>query len=191
MTSPIQVAEMTTGLLLLKPPGAADSARLLAYRERNRAHLEPWEPKRTGQFYTLQAVEEQLGRMERLAEEESAQFWLLQFPDSDEVVGECAFTNIVRGPFQACHLGFSLDSRHTGKGLMREALTAAIAHMFEVHGLHRIMANHQPSNTSSEKLLRRLGFEREGLARKYLKINGRWADHVLTSLINPVEAKDD
>ncbi|MYN17417.1 GNAT family N-acetyltransferase [Rugamonas sp. FT107W] len=191
MISPIQVAQMTTDRLLLKHPAADDGARLLAYRERNRAHLEPWEPKRTGQFYTLQAVEEQLGRMERLVEEKSALFWLLQLPDSDEVVGECAFTNIVRGPFQACHLGFSLDSRHTGKGLMHEALAAAIAHMFEVHGPHRIMANHQPSNTSSEKLLHRLGFEREGLAKKYLKINGRWADHVLTSLINPVEAKDD
>lgn len=191
MTSPVQIEQMTTGRLLLKRPAAGDNARLLAYRERNRAHLEPWEPKRTGQFYTLQSVEEQLGRMERLVEEKSALFWLLQFPDSEEVVGECGFTNIVRGPFQACHLGFSLDSRHTGKGLMHEALTAAIAHMFEVHGLHRIMANHQPSNASSEKLLHRLGFEREGLARKYLKINGRWADHVLTSLINPAEAKDD
>jgi len=191
MTSPVQIEQMTTGRLLLKRPAAGDSARFLAYRERNRAHLEPWEPRRTGQFYTLQAVEEQLGRMERLVEEESALFWLLQFPDSDEVVGECGFTNIVRGPFQACHLGFSLDSRHTGKGLMHEALTAAITHMFEAHGLHRIMANYQPSNTSSEKLLHRLGFEREGLARKYLKINGRWADHVLTSLINPAEAKDD
>lgn len=191
MTSPVQIAQMAAGRLLLRRPAAGDGAKLLAYRERNRAHLEPWEPKRTGQFYTLQAVEEQLGRMERLVEERSALFWLLQFPDSEEVVGECAFTNIVRGPFQACHLGFSLDGQHTGKGLMHEALSAAIAYTFEVHGLHRIMANYQPSNASSEKLLRRLGFEREGLARKYLKINGRWADHVLTSLINPADAKDD
>lgn len=191
MTSPIQHAQLTTGRLLLKRPAAGDGARMLAYRERNRAHLEPWEPARTDLFYTMQAVEEQLGRMMRMVEEKSALFWLLQCPDSEEVVGECGFTNIVRGPFQACHLGFSLDSRHTGKGLMHEALVAAIAHTFEVQGLHRVMANYQPSNASSEKLLRRLGFEREGLARKYLKINGRWADHVLTSLLNPVEAKDD
>ena len=46
------------------------------------------------------------------------------------------------------------------------------------------MANYQPANVWSEALLQRLGFEREGLARRYLKINGHWADHVLTSLIN-------
>ena len=68
---------------------------------------------------------------------------------------------------------------------MREALQVAIAHMFEAQQLHRIMANYQPVNLKSEKLLHSLGFEREGLARQYLNINGRWADHVLTSLINP------
>lgn len=183
MSSPSE--QLVTVRLLLTRPAAGDSAGLLAFRQENRAHLEPWEPQRTEQFYTLQAVEERLGQMARQVEENSAVYWLLRFPHRAEVVGECSFTNIVRGPFQACHLGFSLDSRHTGQGLMHEALVAAIADLFEVHGLHRIMANYQPRNSSSEKLLRRLGFEREGLARKYLKIGGEWADHVLTSFINP------
>ena len=68
---------------------------------------------------------------------------------------------------------------------MAQALQAAIAHIFQCVGLHRIMVNYQPANVRSEALLQRLGFEREGLARRYLKINGHWADHVLTSLINP------
>ena len=55
---------------------------------------------------------------------------------------------------------------------MHEALTAAIAHVFEVQKLHRVMANYQPDNLASEKLLQRLGFEREGYARQYLNING-------------------
>jgi ribosomal-protein-alanine N-acetyltransferase len=67
---------------------------------------------------------------------------------------------------------------------MHEALTAAIAHVFEVQKLHRVMANYQPDNLASEKLLQRLGFEREGYAMQYLNINGIWADHVLTSLIS-------
>ena len=70
---------------------------------------------------------------------------------------------------------------------MHEALAAAISHTFETLELNRIMANYQPDNHRSEKLLRCLGFEREGLAKKYLKINGQWTDHVLTSLINPAE----
>ncbi|WP_338941435.1 GNAT family N-acetyltransferase [Paraburkholderia sp. 22B1P] len=102
------------------------------------------------------------------------------------MVGDCNFTNIVRGPFQACHLGFSLAKRFEGQGLMREALTSAITYIFDEIGLHRIMANIRPENVRSARLLERLGFEREGLARSYLKINGVWADHVLTSLINQI-----
>ena len=67
---------------------------------------------------------------------------------------------------------------------MHEALTAAIAHVFNAMQLHRIMANYRPQNERSARLLARLGFEPEGEARAYLKINGVWADHVLTALIN-------
>jgi ribosomal-protein-alanine N-acetyltransferase len=82
-------------------------------------------------------------------------------------------------------LGFSIGGRYEGRGLMGEALGAAIEHVFNEYRLHRIMANHRPENLRSGNLLARLGFEREGLARAYLKINGEWADHVLTSRINP------
>jgi ribosomal-protein-alanine N-acetyltransferase len=71
---------------------------------------------------------------------------------------------------------------------MRECLVAATHFMFAEHGLHRIMANHRPENARSARLLNGLGFEREGMARAYLKINGAWTDHVLTSLINPAHA---
>ena len=67
---------------------------------------------------------------------------------------------------------------------MYEALAAAIPHVFANLGLHRVMANYRPENVRSGRLLQRLGFEREGLARSYLKINGVWTDHVLTSVIN-------
>ncbi len=68
---------------------------------------------------------------------------------------------------------------------MFEVAQASIKHMFEVVRVHRIMANHLPENFRSEKLLKRLGFDREGYARNYLKINGQWRDHLLNSLINP------
>lgn len=67
---------------------------------------------------------------------------------------------------------------------MFEALQVAIKYMLSEVGLHRIMANHMPHNERSAKLLKRLGFEVEGLARSYLKINGVWQDHVLTARIN-------
>ncbi|MES2161830.1 MAG: GNAT family N-acetyltransferase [Pseudomonadota bacterium] len=176
---------LITERLVLQTPTIEDSAGVLAYRVSNRAHLHAWEPERPEQFYTLQAVESRLRKMASEVAEKSALYWLILAAGSAEVIGECSFTNIIQGPFQACHLGFSLGSGHQGRGYMLEALEAAIPHAFETYGLHRIMANFQPNNQRSEKLLSRLGFEREGLAKEYLKINGQWADHVLTSLLNP------
>lgn len=180
-------APLATERLILRCPTAEMRAGVLAYRQRNRQHLQPWEPERAPEFYTAQAVADRLSSMQRQIEDQSAVHWLVFAHDGDEVIGDCSVTNIVRGPFQACHLGFSLGSEYQGKGLMHEALAAAISHTFETLELNRIMANYQPNNHRSEKLLCRLGFEREGLAKKYLKINGQWTDHVLTSLINPAE----
>ena len=176
---------IATQRLLLAHPAADAGAALLDYRLSNRTHLSPWEPLRAASYYTIEEVELQLRQLRGEVAAGSAAHWLLTTQDSAELVGLCSFTNIVRGPFQACHLGFSLGERHQGQGYMAEALPAAIAHVFQTMGLHRIMANYQPCNDRSAALLQRLGFEREGLARRYLKINGYWADHVLTSLINP------
>jgi ribosomal-protein-alanine N-acetyltransferase len=70
-------------------------------------------------------------------------------------------------------------------GLMAEALRATNAFVFRELRLHRIMANYRPENERSARLLARLGFAREGLARDYLFIDGEWRDHVLTALVNP------
>jgi ribosomal-protein-alanine N-acetyltransferase len=91
----------------------------------------------------------------------------------------------VRGAFHCAHLGFGLDGTLEGRGYMREALEAIIAHAFGSMRLHRIEANHQPQNLRSAALLRRLGFVPTGYARDYLLIAGEWRDHVQTALINP------
>ena len=101
-----------------------------------------------------------------------------------EIIGFCNFSQIVRGPFQACYLGYHIDVAEEGKGLMSEAVQRAIQYMFEKQNMHRIMANYMPSNQRSGKLLQKLGFMIEGRAEKYLLINGQWEDHILTSLTN-------
>jgi ribosomal-protein-alanine N-acetyltransferase len=101
------------------------------------------------------------------------------------MIGTCNFSNIVRGVFQACHLGYAISQSHQGKGLMSEAVELGIRYMFEIVKLHRIMANYMPRNERSARLLEKLGFEREGYAKSYLKIAGVWEDHILTSKINP------
>ncbi len=82
-------------------------------------------------------------------------------------------------------LGYAIDHAHEGQGLMREALEATIEHVFAVLRLHRIQANYVPDNARSGRLLERLGFVREGLAKDYLFIDGAWRDHVLAARLSP------
>jgi ribosomal-protein-alanine N-acetyltransferase len=160
------------------------AAALHAYYIANRAHLQPWEPTRPESFFEVDAIASRLRIMASQTAAGNALHFLLFERANGELLGDCNFTNIVRGPFQAGHLGFSIAKVAEGRGLMRESLAAAIPYVFRTMELHRIMANYRPENTRSGLLLARLGFEKEGVARSYLKINGSWADHVLTSLLN-------
>jgi len=82
-------------------------------------------------------------------------------------------------------LGYQIDAAAQGKGLMFEALRAALTICFTTRGLHRVQAAFIAENERSAKLLQRLAFERIGVARRYLYINGAWRDHVLVALTNP------
>jgi len=166
--------------------GPDSTPLLLDYRQRNSAHLAPWEPARNPDEGTLeQSCQRAAERsLQGFADGTSVQFIAME-RQSQAMVAGCNFTNIVRGPLQACYLGYSVDQDWQGQGLMREVVQAGIGYMFGTMGLHRIMANHMPSNVRSEKLLRALGFEREGYARAYLHIAGRWEDMVLNALIRP------
>ena len=178
---------LSTSRLTLSPPLHGQAEELLRYYERNRLHLKPWEPQKADDFFTLEAMQRRIHDMTRRMEEQQSLHLLLRDRSTEVIVGECGLTNIVRGPFQACHLGFSIDQAAQGKGLMHEGLASTIDFAFSTLGLHRIMANYRPENRRSHALLRRLGFEQEGLAASYLMIDGEWRDHVLSSLINPAE----
>jgi [ribosomal protein S5]-alanine N-acetyltransferase len=168
-------------LVILTP----DHAELvLAYHLSNREHLAPWEPVREESFYKIEAVRERLATSEASFHDGTRYSFGILDNQTGKVAGTCGFSSIVRGVFMACHLGFSIAAEQEGKGIMFEALRAAITYMFDTVGLHRIMANHLPNNERSAKLLARLGFEREGYAKSYLKIAGKWQDHVLNSLVN-------
>ncbi len=170
-----------THLRLLSQERAVLAAR---YYEENKEHLAPWEPERLPEFFTPGYWDEQIAENLKAFEEKTdIRLFALDLQDS-EILGVCNFTNISFGPFMACHLGYSISRRFEGKGLMSEILEAGIKFMFETIGLHRIMANYQPHNYRSAALLDRLGFIREGYAQSYLKLNGAWRDHVLTSRIN-------
>jgi ribosomal-protein-alanine N-acetyltransferase len=172
-------------LLRLADPAYAKDFR--AYLLDNHAYLQPWEPLRDDAFFHPDAVTERLRVMAKRNADGDALLLLMFSRDGGRLIGTCNFANIVRGAFQACHLGFSIAQDAQGQGLMAEGLRLGIDYVFKELRLHRVMGNHRPDNLRSARLLARLGFEREGEARAYLKINGIWADHVLTSLISPLD----
>lgn len=176
-----------TARLVLHLPSAREADAVLEYFRRNREHLEPWEPARAPGFYTRAFWTERLERNRWEWEHDLSMrlFARMRADPEGAVVGSCSFNNIIRGAFQACNLGYSMDAECQGQGLMAEALRAAIDYVFAVLGLHRVQANYQPVNERSAALLRRLGFVVEGYARNYLFIDGAWRDHVLTSRIRP------
>ena len=161
-----------------------DLALLQSYHQDNRTHLAPWEPLRDDAYTSL-------SNMRAIVRERWQQYvdgsavHLCALDADGTMVAECNFTNIVRGPFQACTLGFSIAKASEGHGLMTTVVRTGCRIMFDDYGLHRIMANHMPHNDRSSRVLERCGFVREGYAKAYLKIAGRWEDHVLTALVNP------
>lgn len=82
-------------------------------------------------------------------------------------------------------LGYNLAQHEQGKGYMTEAVSGGVAFAFQTWKLHRVAANYMPQNHRSADVLRRCGFQVEGRASAYLLINGRWEEHVLTSITNP------
>lgn len=174
---------MKTDRAIVSAVTADDAAELQAYYQRNSAHLAPWQPVRPPNFHSLGAWRRRSADQEKAHRAGTAFHYAARLAGSSEIAAVCNFTNVVRGPFQACHLGFSVDHGLEGSGLMREVLEALIPPMFGEHGLHRVMANYMPSNKRSGGLLKGLGFDEEGFAREYLKIAGRWEDHILTARI--------
>lgn len=160
-----------------------DVQRMLDFYHENRSHLTPWEPERPDDFYTAAywAQQIEVRKADMLA---GRSVFFIAVNDEGKMIASCNLTNIVRGVFQAGYLGYAVAKDVEGKGVMKSLCQQVIHYGFNKLKLNRIMANYLPHNERSAWLLASLGFEREGYARRYLKIHGRWQDHVLTALVN-------
>jgi ribosomal-protein-alanine N-acetyltransferase len=153
----------------LERPSARHRARFLAAVRRSRRLHAPWvSPPASTAAYA--AYLRRLSTSSHLGH-------LVCVRDSGDLVGVVNISEIVRGVFRSAYLGYYAFVPHAGRGLMRERLTLAITDAFRRKRLHRLEANVQPGNRTPLRLVRRLGFKREGYSRRYLKIRGRWCDH--------------
>ena len=158
-------AALETRCLILLPAAPGLAPAVLDYYLRNAAFLAPFEPERPAGFYTA----------EHHARELAAD---VQKAVPGRVIGSVALNNIVRGAFQSCFLGYKLDGALCGRGYMTQAVEACTRFAFGPAALHRVEANVMPRNTASLRVLEKCGYRPEGLARRYLRINGVWEDHI-------------
>jgi [ribosomal protein S5]-alanine N-acetyltransferase len=99
------------------------------------------------------------------------------------LVGVVNVMEIVWGSFQSAYLGYYLFQPFGGRGYMTEGLALVIRRAFGELGLHRLEANIQPDNERSVRLVKRLGFRCEGVSPRYLKVAGRWRDHLRWAIL--------
>lgn len=178
--------QFETARLILRMPVERDIPSILRYLRGNQARLAPLEPERPVDFYTAEYWRSYLNWARQEFSHETALRLVVTPRQKDEVIGMINFSQMFRGPFQACYLGYSLDLEWEGQGIMFEALQRALDYILNELGFHRVMANYLPENERSARLLQRLGFVIEGRAQNYLHIGGEWREHVLTALTRPV-----
>lgn len=175
-----------TDRLILRMAAKSDAPAILAYYVENRDFLTPVEPDRCEDFYTVDFWKEQVEKaFVEYNYEQGLKLCMFKRTEPNQVIGKVNFHQMQRGVSHSCILGYSLAEKEQRQGYMTEALREAIRYLFIEQNFHRISANYMPRNQRSANVLRRLGFVVEGYARDYLIINGKWEDHILTSLTNP------
>jgi [ribosomal protein S5]-alanine N-acetyltransferase len=147
-----------------------DAAELAALVVENRAFNAPFEPDREERFFTVD------GQREWIENDAILAFAIL---DEDRIAGAVMLSNIVRGALQSANLGYWVAERLGGRGLATAAVGESADIAFGELGLHRLEAGTLVDNVPSQRVLEKNGFERIGLARRYLRIAGEWRDHLL------------
>lgn len=174
-----------TNRLFLVQPNSSMAEEIVDFYMRNKDFFKEFDPQRPEVFYKVNTHKNIIKKeLEDVKQKRMLKFWIYKIEDKNRIIGMINFSNIVLGSFLSSTVGYKLDELEQHKGYMTEALKAAVIIVFKELKLHRVEANIMPHNKPSLELAKRLGFEYEGLAKKYLKINGKWEDHVHMTIVN-------
>ena len=168
----------------LRPHRAADFTEWAELRARSRDFLQPWEPTWPPDDLTRAAYRRRLSAYAADIERGVA-YPFLVFRESDGVmVGGITLSNIRRGVAQMGSIGYWIGQPFTRRGYTVDAVRAVTGFCFGRLRLHRVEAACIPTNAASQGVLLKAGFQQEGLARDYLRIDGVWRDHLLFGLVS-------
>lgn len=174
--------------LRLLPAAEALAPRAAAFYARNREFLRPFEPQRPASFFTVEGQREVLRLEQQAAQQRRAyRFYLEQQGSPERLIGCVGLNEVIWGAFHNAFLGYKMDAECRNRGYMTDAVKLVVQYAFGQLGLHRLEANIMPRNAASLRVVEKNGFVPEGLARKYLKVNGVWEDHVHMVRLNEDE----
>lgn len=169
--------------IYLRQPQRGDWQEWAELRALSRDFLVQWEPTWPEDALTRAAFRRRLARYaDDWTRDQSYSFFLFR-RDDDALLGGITIANVRRGVSQSCTFGYWVGRPFARHGFMTEAVHGACCFAFDRLSLHRVEAATLPHNEASQGVLRKCGFEEEGLARRYLKIDGKWQDHVLFALL--------
>lgn len=170
--------------VVLRPPRHSDWRAWADLRAASRDFLTPWEPTWSQDGLTRRSFRRRV-RQHHVDWRDRAGYAFFVFGRADgRLLGGLTVSDVQRGVAQSCQLGYWIGAPHAQRGYMSEALGLVLGYVFRELGLHRATAACLPSNRASQGLLRKLGFREEGYARDFLRIDGRWQDHVLFALLS-------
>lgn len=175
---PVEVAGGRCAVRDLRP---VDAREMLELRVRNRAFFTPFEPALPPGHFTLRAQRNAIEQGNRAWDEDREYTFGIALPDG-ALAGRIRLSVVVRGPWQNANLGYYVDRAANGRGIGTEAVGLVVGLAFDSLGLHRVQAGVMPRNAASIRILAKNGFREVGLAPRYLRINGRWEDHVLFAI---------
>lgn len=184
-TAPPLATKLVTERLVLRPPRTSDVGRIRAAYRDNAEGLRPYLPLPAPGVdpHSVTEITARVLQHRRQWREASAFVFYLALRDGlDDVIGRVALAPIFWGPMRNATLGYWMDERQRGRGLMTEAVGAALTFAFETLALHRVEAGIMPRNAKSHGVVQRLAFRREGLCERSIQIAGVWEDHVLYAI---------
>lgn len=170
--------------LVLRAPAVADYTAWAELRALSRSHLTPWEPAWARDDLARQMYRRRLRAYAKDVRDDLGYSFFICDAASDRLVGGVTLSNVRRGSAQTASLGYWVGKPYAGQGRMKEAVKAILPFAFRTLRLHRVEAACMPANAASIRVLEGSGFAREGLARSFLKINGRWEDHILFAMLS-------
>jgi ribosomal-protein-alanine N-acetyltransferase len=169
---------------MLRTPQMSDYPAWAELRASSREFLIPWEPLWAADELSRASFRRRVRHYLRDLREDVGYALFIYAAATSELVGGLTLCNVRRGVTQSCTLGYWIGSQYAQQGYMTAAVRAVVPFVFDSLELHRLEAACLPTNTASMRLLEKTGFKREGLARRYLRINGVWQDHLLYALLD-------